>query len=190
MSNIRALGRFRLAALATILLLVMVLAAGSLFAANERENPDIQPVGESVQLEGIDPGLDAKPPTADKVEPPAVVIETEPGDGADPGAGQEVEESGGSKSLSAWLADQPDEMGPFSTQDVLAADDLDVAWLLYQAVDTGMMTEEEAEAFRVWFNERPSVEEAPELLDYQPGTIYRPGDGKNTTGTSSGFKAY
>jgi hypothetical protein len=190
MSNIRALGRFRLAALATILLLVMVLAAGSLFAANERENPDIQPVGESVQLEGIDPGLDAKPPTADKVEPPAVVIETEPGDGADPGAGQEIPDVEGSGSLSRWLADSPDEMGPFSTQDVLAADEIDVEWILYQAVAKDVMTEAEADDFRAWFNERPSFEEAPELLEHQPGTIYRPGDGENTTGTSGGFKSY
>ena len=37
MSNIRALGRLRLAILAVVLLLVVVLATGSLFAANERE---------------------------------------------------------------------------------------------------------------------------------------------------------
>ena len=140
MSNIRALGRFRLAALATILLLVMVLAAGSLFAANERENPDIQPVGESVQLEGIDPGLDAKPPTADKVEPPAVVIETEPGDGADPGAGQEIRRRPeGSEALClAWLADQSRRDGA-----VLDAGrpgrrrNRRGEWILYQAVATG-----------------------------------------------------
>ena len=38
-SNIRALGRLRLAMLAVLVLVVMVLAAGNLFAANERENP-------------------------------------------------------------------------------------------------------------------------------------------------------
>ena len=64
MSNIRALGRLRLAILAVALLMVMVLATGSLFAANEQDNPDMQPVGEWVQLEGVDPGLDAKPPAA------------------------------------------------------------------------------------------------------------------------------
>ena len=190
MSNIRALGRFRLALLATILLLAMVLAGGSLFAANERESPDIQPVGESVQLNGIDPGLDARPPVAEKVEPPAVVVESEPGGGADPGAGQEIEGSEGSGSLSRWLANQPNEMGPFSTLDAMKADELDVEWILYQAVHKDVMTEAEADAFRAWFSERPSFEEAPELLQHQPGTIYRPGDGENTTGTSSGFKAY
>ena len=189
MSNIRALGRLRLAILAVVLLLVMVLATGSLFAANERNIPDMQPVGESVQLEGMDPGLDAKPPAA-KVEPPAVAVGSAPGDGADPGNGQEIPYSGGSASLSSWLAARPDEMGPFTTQDVLAADELDVEWMLYQAVHKDVMTEQEAEAFRTWFNERPSFEEAPELLQHQPGTIYRPGDGESTSGTSSGFKSY
>ena len=75
-------------------------------------------------------------------------------------------------------------------RDVLAADELDVEWMLYQAVHKDVMTEQEAEAFRTWFNERPSFEEAPELLQHQPGTIYRPGDGESTSGTSSGFKSY
>jgi hypothetical protein len=189
MSNIRALGRLRLAILAVVLLLVMVLATDSLFAANERDIPDMQPVGESVQLEGVDPGLDAKPPAA-KVEPPSVAVGSAPGDGVDPGNGQEIPDSVGSASLSSWLAARPDEMGPFTTQDVLAADELDVEWMLYQAVHKDVMTEQEAEAFRTWFNERPSFEEAPELLQHQPGTIYRPGDGESTSGTSSGFKSY
>ena len=189
MSNIRALGRLRLAILAAIVLLVMVLATGSLFAANERENPDIQPVGKPVQLDGLDPGLDDKPPVVEKVEPPVAVIEPEPGDGADPGAGQEILDPGGSGSLSRWLDSSPDEMGPFTTQDALAADALDVEWMLYQAVHKDLMTEEEAETFRAWFNDRPSVEEAPELLQYQPGSIYRPGDRENTTGTKFGIKS-
>ena len=183
MSNIRSLGHFRLALLATILLLVTVLAVGSLFAANDRANPEIQPAAESAHFDGVDPGLDAKPPVAERVEPPDVVVESQPGDGTDPGAGQEVEGSGGTSTLSQWLSDRPDEMGPFSTSDVLAADDLDVAWLLYQAVDTGMMTEDEADAFRAWFSERPTAEEAPELLQYQPGTVYVPGDQGGSTGT-------
>ena len=190
MSNIRALGRLRLAILAVALLLVMVLATGSLFAANERDIPDMQPVGESVQLEGVDPGLDAKPAAAAKVEPPAVAVGSAPGNGADPGNGQQRPDLGGSASLSSWLAARPDEMGPFTTQDVLAADELDVEWMLYQAVHKDVMTEQEAEAFRTWFNERPSFEEAPELLQHQPGTIYRPGDGESTSGTSRGFKSY
>ena len=189
MNNIRALGRFRLALLATILLLVTVLAVGSLFAANDRENAGIQPAIESAQFDGVDPGLDAKPPVAERVEPPAVVIAPEPRDGTDPGAGQEISGTRESNTLSNWLANSPGEMGPFSTTDVLAADDLDVAWLLYQAVDTGLMTQDEADAFRVWFDERPSVEDAPELLDYQPSGIYRPGDGGDTTGIKFGIES-
>ena len=190
MSNIRALGRFRLALLATILLLVTVLAVGTLFAANERENPDMQPAVESAHFDGVDPGLDANPPVAERVEPPAVVVAPEPGDGTDPGAGQEVEGSGNSGNLSRWLADRPDGMEHFSTLDAMKADELDVEWILYQAVAKGVMGEAEADDFRAWFSERPSVEEAPELLEHQPGTFYRPGDGENNAGTSGGFKAY
>ena len=190
MGNMRALGRFRLALLATILLLVTVLAVGTLFAANERQNPEIQTAVEPFQLEGVDPGLDAKPPVVEKIEQPAVVVEPEPGEGTDPGLGQEIEGSGGSKPLATWLANSPDEMGPFSIQDAMKADEIDVEWLLYQSVNKNTMTEEEADAFRVWFSERPSVEEAPELLDHQPGGIYRPGDGENTGETPNGLKAY
>ena len=190
MNNIRALGRFRLALLATILLLVGVLAVGTLFAANDRENAAIQPAIESAQFDGVDPGLEARPPVAEKVEPPAIVVAPEPGDGVDPGAGQEVEGTGGTGALSRWLSNQPDEMGPFSIQDAMKADEIDVEWMLYQALHKDGMTESEANAFRDWFSERPSVEEAPELLEYQPGTFYRPGDGEDNPGTSGGFKAY
>ena len=190
MNNIRALGRFRLALLATILLLVTVLAVGSLFAANDRENAEIQPAIESAQFDGVDPGLDAKPPVAERVEPPAVVIAPAPGDGADPGAGQEVEGTGGTGALSRWLSSQPDEMGPFTTQDAMKADEIDVEWLLYQAVQKDTMTEQEAEDFRAWFSARPTEEEAPALWQQQPGGIYRPGDGDAANGISSGFKAY
>ena len=198
MSNIRAVGRFRLALLATILLLVMVLAAGTLFAANERGNAGTQPAVESVALNGVDPGLEARPPVAEKVEPlaadveavPEAAIETAPGDGADPGAGQEVEGTGGTGALSRWLSSQPDEMGPFTTQDAMKADEIDVEWLLYQAVQKDTMTEQEAEDFRAWFSERPTEEEAPALWQQQPGGIYRPGDGDAANGISSGFKAY
>lgn len=190
MSNLRAPGRFRLALLATILLLVTVLAVGSLFAANDRPNPDTRSVADSAALDGVDPGLEARPPVVEKVVPPAAVVEPEPVDGVDPGAGQEIEGSGGSGALSRWLADQPEEMGPISIQDAMKADEIDIEWLLYQAVYKDTMTEEEAEDFRDWFSERPSAEEAPELLEHQPGTLYRPGDGENNAGTSSGFKAY
>ncbi len=190
MNNIRALGRFRLALLATILLLVALLAVGSLFAANDRPTPEAQPVADSAALDGVDPGLNARPPVVEKVEPPAAAVEPAPGDGVDPGAGQEIEGSGSSSALSQWLADRPDEMGTISIQDAMKADEIDVEWLLYQAVYKDTMTEEEAEDFRAWFSERPTVEEAPELLQQQPEGIYRSGDGDNNAGTSGGFKAY
>ncbi len=190
MNNIRALGRFRLALLATILLLGTVLAVGTLFAANDRENPEMQPAVESGRFDGVDPGLEARPPVAEPVEPPAVVVEQLPSDGTDPGAGQEVEGSGNSGALSKWLSDRPDGMEHFSTLDAMKADEIDVEWMLYQAVHKNTMTEEAADSFRAWFAERPSVEEAPELLQHQPGGIYRPGDGENNAGTSGGFKAY
>ena len=141
-------------------------------------------------LDGVDPGLEAEPPVMEKVAPPAAAVESEPGDGTDPGSGQEIEGSGGSKALSQWLSDRPDELGTISIQDAMKADEVDIEWLLYQAVHKNTMTEAEAEDFRAWFAERPSVEEAPELSEYQPGIIYRPGDGENGAGTSGGFKAY
>ena len=183
MSNIRSLGRFRLALLATILLLGTVLAVGSLFAANDRANPEIQPAVQSAHFDGVDPGLDAKPPVAERVE-------SQPGDGTDPGAGQEVEESGGIGTLSQWLSDRPDGIEHLSPLDAIKADEIDLEWMLYQAVQKNTMTEEEADSFRAWFAERPSVEEALDQLQQQPGTYYYPGDGESNSGTSGGFKAY
>ena len=190
MSNIRSLGRFRLALLATILLLGTVLAVGSLFAANDRESSEIQPAVESAHFDGVDPGLDAKPPVPERVEPPAVVVESQPGDGTDPGAGQEVEGSGGTVTLSQWLSDRPDGIEHLSPLDAIKADEIDLEWMLYQAVQKDTMTEEEADSFRAWFAERPSVEEALDQLQQQPGTYYYPGDGESNSGTSGGFKAY
>ena len=178
-SNIRALGRLRLAMLAVIVLLVMVLAAGNLFATNERENPDVQPVGEQPQLNGIDPGLDYTPPAVVNVEP---AMETLRIDGKDPGVNQEVPESGGSDPLSRWLAARPDELGSFTVQDAMSSDSIDVDWMLYQAVSKNVMTEEEAEAFQAWFDQRPSTDDAPELLRYQPVNIERLGVEHSTTG--------
>ena len=74
-----------------------------------------------------------------------------------------------------WLADRPANMGSFSTQDAIIATELDVEWMLYQAVEKGEMTEDEADAFRTWFSQRPSAEEAPELLNHLPPEIQVPG---------------
>ena len=178
-SNIRALGRLRLAMLAVIVLVVMVLAAGNLFAANERENPDVQPVGEQPQLNGIDPGLDYTPPAVVSVES---AMETLRIDGKDPGVNQEVPESGGSDPLSRWLAARPDEIGFFTVQDAMSSDSIDVDWMLYQAVSKNVMTEEEAEAFQAWFDQRPSTDDAPELLLFQPANIERLGVEHSATG--------
>ena len=178
-SNIRALGRLRLAMLAVIVLVVMVLAAGNLFAANERENPDVQPVGEQPQLNGIDPGLDYTPPAVVNVES---AMETLRIDDKDPGVNQEVPESGGSDPLSRWLVARPDEIGSFTVQDAMSSDSIDVDWMLYQAVSKNVMTEEEAEAFQAWFDQRPSTDDAPELLLYQPANIERLGVEHSATG--------
>ena len=70
-------------------------------------------------------------------------------------------------------------MGPFSIPDAMAADSLDVEWMLYQAVRKDVMTESEADVFRAWFDQRPTADEAPELLNHLPAQIYRPGDENN-----------
>ena len=62
----------------------------------------------------------------------------------------------------------------------MAADSLDVEWMLYQAAAKNVMTESEADASHAWFDQRPTVEEAPELLDYLPAQIYPPSVSANS----------
>ena len=185
MPNADSVFRRRWPAMAAVaVVLAMALAAGALFAANERERPVPGAAAEQVQPDLTDPGLYAqpRPPAAVMPEPaePVALSEpeaaiTEPSEpDRDPGAGQVVPQE--SRTLKAWLADQPDEMGPFSTQDVMAATQLDVDWMLYQALAKGVMTQDEADAFQTWYDQRPSVAEAPELLDHLPAQIHRPGD--------------
>ena len=167
--------------------LAIALGAGSMFAANSGEEPVHEAAAAQVQPDLTDPGLYANPaasiaePEAPKpIVAPEALLPEQPQYGYDLGGNQVVPE--GSGSLQRWLSDRPDEMGPFSTQDVLAADSLDVEWILYQAVDKNQMTAAEADEFRAWFGQRPSVDEAPELLDYQPPQIVRPGEDGSSVG--------
>ena len=163
-----------LAAVAVVL--AVAVAVGSMFAANSSEQPIQEAVAAQAQPDLTDPGLYAEPRPPAAIMPETAITEP-PEPDRDPGVNQVVPE--GSGSLSRWLADRPDEMGPFSIPDAMAADSLDVEWMLYQAVRKDVMTESEADAFRAWFDQRPTVEEAPELLNHLPAQIYRPGDENN-----------
>ena len=172
---------------AAAVIVAVAVAAGSMFAANSGEQPVQEAAAAQAQLDLTDPGLyvDAQPPSAVVAEPgnrsqpplPVAAVAEPVQPDSDPGVDQVVPE--GSGALSRWLADRPDEMGPFSTQDAMAADELDVEWMLYQAVAKDVMTEGEADDFRVWFEQRPTIEEAPELLDHLPPQIHPPGEGNH-----------
>ncbi len=174
-----------LAAVAVVL--AVAVAAGSMFAANSGEPPVQEAAAAQVQPDLTDPGLYTSPSApADSIAEPRVprvpadphaVAPPPPPGRQDPGTDQVVPE--GSGALSRWLADRPDEMGPFSIQDAMGADSLDVEWILYQAVEKDVMTEVEADDFRTWFDQRPTVEEAPELLNHLPAQIRPPGDGND-----------
>ncbi len=145
--------------------LAIALTAGTLFAANERQQPAaLPPLPEPAVVDATDPGLYIDLPEAEvKPVPPA--------NGPGVGVGQVIPETDGSNALRTWLADQPGELGPFTIQDAMAADSLDVDWMLYQAVHKNVMTQEEADAFQDWYDRRPSVSEAPELMQHQPGYL-------------------
>ena len=170
--------------------LAIALAAGSMFAVNSGDEPIQEAAAAQVQPDLTDPGLYANPPAAgaaiaEPQEPkpfvaPEAALPGPPQDGQDPGVDQVVPE--GSGALSRWLADRPSNMGSFSAQDSIIATDLDVEWMLYQAVENGTMTEEESDAFRSWFSQRPTAEEAPELLNHLPPEIQVP-DGDGFSGT-------
>ena len=175
---------------AAAVVLAIALAAGSMFAANSGEQPVQEAAAAQAQPDLTDPGLYANPPApgaaiAEPQEPkPSITSEAalpEPlQDGQDPGVNQVVPE--GSGALSRWLAAQPANMGSFSTQDSIIATVLDVEWMLYQAVENGTMTEDESDTFRTWFSQRPTAEEAPELLNHLPPEIQVP-DGDGFSGT-------
>ena len=158
-----------LALAATVVLLAAALTAGTLFAANERQDPDLFPLSEQLPSDGTDPGL------AD--EAPALMVEAElPENEAGSGVSQVTSESDGSDALAQWLADRPEVMGPFTVEEAMSADSQTVDWLLYQAVYKEVMTQGEADTFEAWYNQRPSSEAAPELLNHQPAYLDRPND--------------
>ena len=151
---------------AAAVVLAVAVATGSMFAANSGEQPVQEAAAAQVQPDLTDPGLYANPSA------PAhsgAVAAPPPQNGQEPGTDQVV--PAGSGALASWLADRPANMGSFSTQDAIIATDLDVEWMLYQAVEKDVMTDGEADDFRVWFNERPTIDDAPELINQLPEQI-------------------
>ena len=166
-----------LAVAAAAVLLVMALTAGTLFAAYERQNTDIQPAigqlpSEPLTNHETDLGLTAE------YRALAAQDEAEQNDRGT-GVSQVVPDTDCSDALALWLADQPEQMGFITREDALTADADTMDWLLYQAVYKDVLTQEEADAIQAWFDRRPSVEEAPELLQHQPTHLDTP-DGRNT----------
>lgn len=191
MPNSDSVFRKRWPALAAVaVVLAVAVTAGSMFAANSGEQPVQEAAAAQAQADLTDPGRHASPPASNDAiaelrEPglPAALHAVAPPpmqDGQDPGVNQVVPE--GSGALSSWLAARPANMGSFSTQDAIIATDLDVEWMLYQAVENGTMTEDESDMFRAWFSQRPTAEEAPELLNHLPPEIQVPG-GDGFSGT-------
>ena len=160
--------KHRLALAAAIVLLAVALAAGTLFAANERQEPELRPPGEQSFMDATDPGRAADlPVTADaKPEPP----QNEPGSDVN----QVAPDAANSDAFEQWLAEQPEKMGFITQEDAITADAATMDWLLYQAVYKGVLTQEEADAVQSWYEQRPSAAEAPELLQYQPVYLDRP----------------
>lgn len=186
MSRTGSLLRMRWPFLAAASVIVAVaVAAGSMFAANSSEQPVQEAAAAQVQPDLTDPGLYADPqvPSAPVAEPgnppqspaPVAAVGEPSQPNPDPGVAQVVPQNSGA--LDNWLADRPANMGSFSTQDAIIATDLDVEWMLYQAVEKGTMTDAEADTFRAWFDQRPSAEEAPEILNHLPPEIHVPGEG-------------
>ena len=169
LSNISIIRR-RWPVLAVVaVLLLLLLAAGTLFAANEREDLGLLRSSGPVPLDEHDPGM------AD--EAPALMVEAElPENEAGSGVSQVTSESDGSEALAQWLADRPEVMGPFTVEEAMSADSQTVDWLLYQAVYKEVMTQDEADTFQAWYDQRPSSEAAPELLNHQPAYLDRPND--------------
>ena len=160
-----------LALAAAAILLAVALTAGTLFAANERQQPELPPLSEQSVADATDPGL-----AVDLPAPPAQAQAQPPQDEPGSGVGQVTSESDGSDALAQWLAGRPDAMGPFTVEEAMTADSQTVDWLLYQAVYKDVMTQDEADTFQDWYNQRPSSQEAPELLQHQPGYFNRPQD--------------
>ena len=165
-STIFAFRRHWLVLAVLAVLLAAVLTFGTLSASSERQPPELRtmPMDNQSFMDATDPGLAADPPEAGaKPEPP----EKEPGSGVN----QVAPETGRSDALTQWLAEQPETMGFITDEDAITADPDTMDWLLYQAVYKDVLTQEEADAIQDWYDERPSVEEAPELAQYQPAHL-------------------
>ena len=169
MPTIPAFRKHWLVLAATVALLAVALTAGTLFAANERRQPDLRPLSEQLPIDATDPGLPVDLPA-----PPAQAQPQPPQDEPGSGVSQVTSESDGSDALAQWLADRPEALGPFTVAEAMTADSQTVDWLLYQAVYKQVMTEAEAETFLAWYDQRPSSEVAPELLNHQPAYLDRP----------------
>ena len=155
MYSVPTIRKHRLSLAAVVILLVAALAAGTLFAASERSQPELPPLSTQSITDATDPGF-----VADLPPPPP---QDEPGAGAD----QVVPDPPLSHTLQGWLDDQPDVLGPYTVEDAMAASYRDVDWMLYEMVHKDVMTQAEADVFQAWFEQRPSIEEAPELSQYQ-----------------------
>ena len=153
LSNISIIRR-RWPVLAVVAVLLLLLAAGTLFAANEREDLGLLRSSGPVPLDEHDPGM------ADEAH--ALMVEAElPENEAGSGVSQVTSESDGSEALAQWLADRPEVMGPFTVEEAMSADSQTVDWLLYQAVYKEVMTQDEADTFQAWYDQRPAARPPP-----------------------------
>ena len=162
-----------LALAAAVVLLAVVLTAGSLFAANA---PPAEPLPmaeyEPLSLADTDPGLSPEYLALVAQDAEVEAEAEQDGDGVNQVAPEQPEVS---PALARWLDEQPEVMGPFTLEQAMSDDEMTTSWVLYQAVHKGVMTQEEADAYAAWYDRRPSTEEAPELLRYQPVYLDRPG---------------
>ncbi len=173
-TGIGALRKHRLALGALAIIAIIALTAGTLFAASERQQPDIQPSSGQLPSEPLtshetDPGLSEE-------HRALVAQEAAQQDGPVAAPGQVVLEPQVSDALAQWLDEQPEQMGFITREDAITSDPDTMDWLLYQAVYKDVLTQEHADAVQDWYDRRPSAEEAPELLNQQPVYLHRPGD--------------
>ena len=153
---------------AAAILLVVALTAGTLLAANERQEPELPAASRQSVMDATDPGLTAEYQAR-------VAQDAAPQPKPDAGAEQVVPEPQASEALIQWLDDRPEQMGFITQEDAITADPATMDWLLYQAVYKSVLTQEEADAVQAWYDRRPSAEEASELLNHQPVYLHRPG---------------
>ena len=172
MYSVPTIRKHRLSLVVVVILLATALAAGTLFAASERSQPELPPLSTQSITDATDPGFVAVlPAPPEQAQPP----QDEPSAGAD----QAVPAPPLSHALQEWLDDQPDVLGPYTVEDTMAASYRDVDWMLYEMVHKDVMTQAEADTFMDWFEQRPSVEEAPELSQYQTAYLSRSGNAES-----------